>query len=140
MSDFKALLGKTISSVKLDKASARKYIIFHTTEGEKFHFKTEDVYEAARTWINGTTGLLNLIGHEVILVHDSDENEDESFSLTHGLSVFNVNIVTLKGTFTIDCRTSHDGIDEGRLVLSREDSFINAKVIPVDFQKTKYEI
>lgn len=125
MNNIKILVGKIISSVVFSGEKSTGWIVFHTIEGEKFQFDIEEQYEAAKTWIENISGLDNLIGEKIILVKpENDLSRCFVYDISYHFSLYTINIITLKGTFTVDYRTYHDGIDDGELILSREKSII----------------
>lgn len=121
MKDCSDLKGKTI--VKIEKEPEGQWIDFYLGDGEKWRFLAEGDC-CSNSWVQEIMYPENIIGEVVVNVieHTTASNIDDG---EYGyLDIYNLDLVSKKGTCTVDFRNSSNGYYGGSLVFNRGNSML----------------
>lgn len=99
---IRVLLHKGVMDIKLKHEKYNEEIIFILNGGIKIRFITSNY-----TWIESVEGIENIIDEEIIEVVEKDMENIEG-AMGDCIKLYNVDLVSKRGTCTIDFRSSDD--------------------------------
>lgn len=124
------LVGKTITRVEYfnfpDDSPGNDYLIFYT-KNETFYYNVLDEC-CSYSWIESIDNKECLIGEKVLRVVSkfmSDESLDSENPERAARKIYNIDLITRKGTCTIDLRNDSNGYYGGYLELDFDHSILN---------------